>query len=352
MEATNNRLERELEQWQKREQRFIKLFTPQLLESRAFLKEKLRHLERLSARYGNTNDMEERLALRLLKQERSNLEKQMYPNRLLRIILLAVKGFAIFTEPIIAEQRVHKNTVALKASLEQAGFGKLKERLEQTVQQGQEKFSLPVSYYVNEKERMDFQVHFTKGKDEQYRLSHYDALLYSENHPGKAVKQTFPMDTSMSITSEQAYNLLSGRAVLKESEGRKEWVKLDLNDKDGQGIFRMKRFPENYGYDPEKELDKLPLKETQGLIEKEKLLRELANGNRVEVTLRKGGQKLLIEAEPQKKTVNIYTIQGEKLTIGEALGRKQERAARTIPLGVNRAEHTNLRKNSKKGLKI
>ena len=62
------------------------LFSFSLSSNRALLKEKLEYYERIAARYRGTQDQEERFALRMLRQERNRIEKQLYPNPLIRLL--------------------------------------------------------------------------------------------------------------------------------------------------------------------------------------------------------------------------------------------------------------------------
>ena len=59
---------------------------------------------------------------------------------------------------------------------------------------------------------------------------------------------------------------MNGRAVNKDlttKEGQKynAWVQMDFKDTDSNGNFKMKQFHENYGYNIEQALAKLPIKE-------------------------------------------------------------------------------------------
>src|SRR3546814_985505 len=84
MEQQPNRLEQEMKEWEAREQRFSTLFSSSILQSRAFKKEKVRHLRNLGSRYRWSSNPDERFTQRLLSQERRQLEKELYPNRLNR----------------------------------------------------------------------------------------------------------------------------------------------------------------------------------------------------------------------------------------------------------------------------
>lgn len=342
MEPTINRLERELDTWRKREQRFSKMFTPQLLESKAFKLEKLKHFQQLSLRYGSSSNQDEQFTLRLLKQARRNLEQDVYPNRWMRLFRRALSAISLLTAPAKMERQSANNILQLKSQLDEYGFGQAKSLLEKQAKLGLQTFALPLSYYVNNRERMDFKLHFTKESNEQYRLHHYEAVLATEGQPGKSVRRAFAMDTDMRFTAVQAANLLSGRSVMKEEEGQSCWMKLDLADADKDGNFRMKSFPPEFGYNLESELKRLQLK--NGF---EPVVEQLKNGDRVEVAMSKNNRSILVAADPQQRSLWIQTPSGEKLTIEALETGKSKRTTIHIPLGLKEVVHQQGRKNNK-----
>ncbi|MCH5683987.1 hypothetical protein LWM68_06735 [Niabella sp. W65] len=154
-----NRVEIELNQWRSREERFSKLFSFNLSSNRALLKEKLDYYDRIAARYKGTQDLDERFALRVLRQERSRIEKQLYPNLLLRLLRRLL--IAPLKEQIIIRQdnrKTEQNSQALHQQVQRTGFSDLSVKIDEQIRQGQQQFSIPVSYYLNDKERIDHQL--------------------------------------------------------------------------------------------------------------------------------------------------------------------------------------------------
>ncbi len=229
-----NRVEAAIQQWQRKEERFSKLFSFALSRNRALLSEKLQYYDGIASRYRYSNNVDERFALRLLKQERRQIEKQLYPNLAIRLLrrLLALS----FREQITVRQDIKKaqeNNQTLQHQLHRAGFTGLSAKLEEKMKQEQPKFSVPVSYYVNEKERMDYQLSFAKDEKGQYRLEGYTANLHNEAKPNEQRRQYFVLNNDTGIDATEAYNLLSGRAIQQAGT----WMQLDMNDKDAQGNF-------------------------------------------------------------------------------------------------------------------
>jgi len=316
-----NRVETELNQWRSREERFSKLFSFNLSSNKALLKEKLQYYDRIAAKYKVTRDLDERFALRMLQQERGKIEKQLYPNpviRLLRRLLVApVKEQLVIRQD---NRKTEQNSQSLCQQVQRAGFTNLAAKIDEQIKQGQQQFSLPVCYYINEKERLDHQLAFVRDKSGTYHFAGFKTSLYNESKPNEQRQQYFNLKNGYDINATEAYNLLAGRAI----ERNGTWVQLHFNDKDSNGNFRMKEFHSNYGYDIDKVLQQLPLKKLLNKEDAVKLREALKNGNRISISFVKKGyeQKFYIEANPQFKSVNIYDEHSRKISLYTVLGNK------------------------------
>jgi hypothetical protein len=324
-----NRVEMELNQWRSREERFSKLFNFSLSNNRSLLKEKLHHYGRIGTKYKETKNIEERFALQMLKQEKNTIIKQLYPNLLIRLIR------KLLVAPLIDQIAIHKdakeeqkNNQSLHDQVQRIGFKDLSDQIEQQIKQGYEKFTVPVSYYVNEKKRLNHELSFSKNQSGQYQFEGYKTSLYNESKPEENRSQYFKVQKENSVDTTQAYNLLAGRAVQKE----KTWLQLDLNDKDANGNHQMKEFHSGYGYDLKKMLQQLPFKELSNKTEADILQNALKNGDRQPITLIKNGNehRFYIEANPQFKSVNIYDEHSRKITLSTALDNKIIRTVKKI----------------------
>ncbi|RKR08866.1 hypothetical protein C8C83_0461 [Flavobacterium sp. 90] len=316
-----NRVEMELKQWHSREERFSKLFNFSLSNNRSLLKEKLHHYERIGTKYNGTKNIEERFALKMLKQEKKKILKQLYPNVLVRLVRKLIVAPLIDQIAVRKDEKEEeKNNQSLHEQVQRIGFRDLSNQLDQQIKQGHEQFTIPVSYYVNEKERLNQELSFSKDQSGKYQFEGYKTTLQNESKPEEERSQYFKVQEGNSIDSIQAYNLLAGRAIQKE----KSWIQLDLNDKDASGNHRIKEFHSSYGYDLEKAVQQLPLKELSNKTESDKLKNALKQGNRHPITLIKNGNeyRFYIEANPQFKSLNIYDEHSRKITLSMALGNK------------------------------
>ena len=143
------------------------------------------------------------------------------------------------------------------------------------------------------------------------------------------------------LVNQNAFNLLEGRSVFKDlvnKDGEKyhAWLKLDFENSDQHGNYKIKQFSEQYGYNLEKTLGNFPIKELSDPEQKKLLLSSLEKGNAQQVTVSKDGKeaKYYIEAVPQFKNINVYdqkmhmvrrhNIQDFKVNEGQGVGERQK----------------------------
>lgn len=327
-----NTLEAALKQWKEREQRYEKLFSPSALKSREFIREKLNHFDGLRAKVLAGSLNEDALAMRALQLERRQLARQAYPNLIIRLLESAISAFKLDRNVARLKTEGQNNNEAIRDAMEKAGLGRHYSSAEQMMKQGVAEFKVPVSYHVNEKERMDLNLSFKKDNGGRYLFEGYKASLYNEAEKGKPRQHTFFQSEALAVNSDQAYNLLSGRAV--QQHGSSPWQQLDFNDKDGSGNYRTKQFPESYGFKIEEMLSALPLDESN----KSGVLTALKNGDKVPVVLSAANKETacFLAADPHRKEINIYNDAGGKVTLEQlnhkaATGRSKSKVLKMLP---------------------
>lgn len=232
-----------------------------------------------------------------------------------------------------------QNLEFLQSNLKYFGFGdKLNEALEKNIRDQQKEFQLKLEIpHFNNK--MDYTLHFKKSDStDMYFFNRYDAAI--QNDKSELNKnQSFYINKGNGVTAKEAYNLLEGRSVYKNlinKEGKpySAWLKIDFENKDDKGNFKMKQFSEQYGYDLEKTLSNYPIKEMAVDEQRTALLNSLKKGNTQQVTMENNGNqsKYFIEAVPQYKNINVYdpkmnmvkrqTVQKESSNIEQSTGHK------------------------------
>ncbi|TEB40734.1 hypothetical protein D0809_29100, partial [Flavobacterium circumlabens] len=101
--------------------------------------------------------------------------------------------------------------LSLHEQVQRIGFRDLSNQIDQQIKQGHEQFTIPVAYYVNEKERLNHELSFIKNQSGQYQFEGYKASLSNELKLEENRSQYFKLQEGNSVDTTQAYNLLAGR---------------------------------------------------------------------------------------------------------------------------------------------
>lgn len=144
-----------------------------------------------------------------------------------------------------------------------------------------------------------------------YFFNRYSASLNRSN--GEKMTQTFLINKGKGIDTGQAIKLLQGRALIAEltnskGEAYKPWVQLDFTKKDDYGNNHMNKYGEGYGYNLRDAVAKFQILELDGGEKEAALLSALQKGEVPTVTFDNAGteEKYMIEANPARKTINVY----------------------------------------------
>lgn len=317
----SNRVEAEVLRWKEKEERFSTVFSFAMSTNKALIREKLRDYEAISLKYRGTLKPDERLTLRMLKQERRQLERQLHPYLLFRLgrrwLVNPVRNFFVRRA---ARKQLERQRESLNYQMNRIGLGKHFGEAERMMRQRGQKFSMPVSYYTDERQRVDHTLQFEMNGRGIYQAVSLEASLRDADNPKKIIKQTFDLKQYPGIGTREAINLLEGRSVMV---GEK-WLQLDSNDKDTQGNYRIRELTNTSVISLTDTLNVLPFKELSDENERMKLQTALKRGDRVPLTLLKAGhqQRFYIEANPRLRSVNLLDENKQSVSLAELSGRK------------------------------
>ncbi|WP_139159171.1 hypothetical protein [Flavobacterium anhuiense] len=294
----------EFSQWKAREERFNTLFSITPAENRSLLAEKLRQFDRIRAKYRYSKNIEEQHTLRILKMEIRRMSKQLYPNPISRILRNIITSSQNQLSLRSDAKKHETNFNLLNEKVQNIGFPDLSEKIKNLIDKEQENFTVPLSYYINEKEKINHTLSFSKNAEGHFELDGFKSSLQNNSAPGNSREYYFKNGLENDFKLNEVYNLLSGRCV----EHNHSWFQLDFNDRDASGNYHLKEFRNEYAYDLEKTLKAIPLKEISSQYEMEKLKNTLRQGDRVSAVLIKNGREnqVYIEANPQFRSLNIY----------------------------------------------
>lgn len=205
-----------------------------------------------------------------------------------------------------------QNLEYLKENLKYMGFGeKLYGDLQNGLKSGAAEFQLTQSSTIGKKP-FEVTLNFRRSDStNRYFFNSYHASLQHAN--GQVKDQVFYLTNGKGVTAKEAYNLLDGRAVLKEltnkaGEPYKAWMQLDFDKKDKHNNHEVKQFHEGYGYDLKATLSKYAISELDGGEREKALLHSLQKGNiqAVAVANDVGVTRMFVEANPQYKAISFY----------------------------------------------
>jgi hypothetical protein len=239
-----------------------------------------------------------------------------------------------------------KNVEYLKDQLKYSGFGEaLYPALQDKIRNGEQQFTL-TSQNSFGRDEVSATLHFKKGTESDiYFFNRYDLSLKNEQLMAPLKQSFYIHPKEDNVTLKEGYNLLSGRAIHKEmtpKEGEKyrAWIQLDFKQTEANGSFRTKQFHENYGFDLNKELSKLPIRELNNEEQKAGLIKSLERGNRQAVIIDGSDKKILIEAAPQYKSLNLYDLSGQRIRIDKVEAQAIHAGQGTTPVKQDTGQTT------------
>ncbi len=211
-----------------------------------------------------------------------------------------------------------ENLEFLQDNLKYLGFGDklfLNQQLTEKIAGAPKSFELDTEAFFDENHKLEVTMYFRRSDQlDMYFFNKYEATLRSGEDSELDRAQTFYINKGSGVTLKEAFNLLQGRAVNKDlvsMEGQKynAWIQLNFGEKDLHNNYKVKQYRAQYGYDLEKTLEKYPIRELGDAELRAALLRSLRKGNQHTVSFDKSTktEKMFIEANPQFKTINIYS---------------------------------------------
>ncbi len=248
----------------------------------------------------------------------------------------------------------NENLEFLQENLKYLGFGEkqyINQQLSEQIALAPKSFELDLEAFFDEDHKLEVTLYFRRSDQlDMYFFNKYEARLRSSHDPELDKAQTFYISKGTGVTLKESFNLLQGRSVNKNlynMEGVKynAWIQLDFSEKDQHNNYKMKQYREQYGYDLEKTLEKYPIRELKNIELRADLIRSLRKGNQHTVSFDKASktEKMFIEANPQFKTINIYSpatrgLRKESPRQEPAAAQAHKGAARPRPGGKDKKE--------------
>jgi len=268
---------------------------------KSLLKEQLRKYEQILAAKIKYPTSEEKVTKQKLLQETKQLEKALFPNRIIRASRGIKKGLDKLKRSIgLADpdpNRINLQHPRFKKPLEQLGISS--DSIPVTIDLLSNKAS---SELIQENQVLDTKIIISEDKK---RL---DGILYSLNLGNKEQRNIF-IESESSIRKADVVALLQGRAILLKDK----WLIPDLNDRDKTGNIKLKEILVP-NYDLHQELKNIPgLKLPAEKIEH--IVAGLQSGQSVNLNS-KNFQGISIEANPLGRSIQ-FIKDNKKIILNE-----------------------------------
>lgn len=249
----------------------------------------------------------ERLYIQVLRSITAKLLRQLYPSRMLRLF---VSLKAVLIDKPIHLRRFSRlreeNLYAIKSELSSMGLDGIGVRIEERLDYERKSVCMDFVRGLNPGEKLSLQVSLKKEDLGDYRIAGFSAQLLM----GDGSKRNCFFSHDSKINLAEAINLLRGGSVLKDYQGldgkwKKTWVRMNDTTKDFSSSPLLFSSGIGKNYDLKKQLLDHAIALECYLISTDVVLRELEQGNRVEISV-PGKDKFFIRAGPFKNRLEFF----------------------------------------------
>jgi hypothetical protein len=340
MEKAVNRVLLAFKAWEDRKKEIEPLLKVGATDANVLARLQLDHLRQATHRLRETLRPDEQPFMLLLHNQVSKLEKQMYPNRLLRIFS-KIKD-RLFDGPAYLKQlhlQRDTNLETLKIQLRDAGLGSFAGKLEHHLSPEQNSVRIPLDCQLNQNKRLSLDLHFERDSSHNYQLAKIGGSLYQNNEVVRT--QVFELSEWPALKTNQIWSLLEGRALKQQytdASGHENhrWIEL--------GPKGIQPYDPKYDFDIKTTLGNMP-----SLVRnREELTRYLENGQQVPTYWKEGKQytTVYVQADPGNRCIKLFD---EKLRPTTAEKLQQNIAQQTCKIKTLGVQQPKTRKRIKAG---
>jgi len=257
----------------------------------------------------------EKLFMQAIKTVTVKLQKQLYPNPLVRM-LHRLKVF-IVDKPAHLEQfnrNKSENLQALNRQLKSAGLHHFVDNLQNKLDYESPVIELRSLSGLNNNNKIEVNVNLEKSKLGSYAFNGYDIALTKEN--GEKISYTFAAESKITLT--EAVNLLQGRPVYKSYENAdgshaQRWIQLN-RQQENVSKPQLLIYPPNYDYNLKQVLMDMGTQLEFYTVANDSIRRGLEAGNRVEFQIN-GNGRYSVTADPAARKVEFFDAERKPISI-------------------------------------
>lgn len=270
---------------------------------------------------------DEKLVLDMVKKTIGKMEKQLYPNPVIRT-MRRVKAL-LYDRPLQAatlKKLKSENIAALTDTLGGLGLNAERLNLDRNLDFEQAKTAIElVSPWGSN--NYSVKVNFEKNASGGYDMTSYTGTLQDPINPES--KRSYTFDANLKINAREAANLLQGRAVLKyypigENKMSSKWMQLDFTNLTADGKPQLKETPGDHEYNLRQEVAQIADALNKPELASVKALNGLEQGNQIALK-HMDGKTNYLQANPLEKRITILNEKQQPVTLDSL--KKQRQAA-------------------------
>jgi hypothetical protein len=275
---------------------------------------------------------DEKLVLDLIRKTVNKLEKQLYPNPVIRT-LRRLKS-VLYDQPVQAakfKKLKTENISALDQTISELGINTDRLGLEHKLDYERSKTAVELvtpwgsaNYSVK--------VNFEKDPQGKYQMDSYTGILRDPIHPENTRSYTF--EANMGINAREAANLLQGRAILKyyqvsENRMASKWMQLDFKNLSADGKPQLKETPADHDFNLRQEATRIAEVLNKPELASNRAINGMEEGNQIALK-QVNGKTTYLQANPLNKEIILLNDRQQPITLGQ-LKKQKEAALKLVP---------------------
>ncbi len=303
-------------------------------------REKFEFLSAGIARIAPGASADEKLVLAMLSKTTARLEKQLYPNPVLRV-LRKLKAL-VYDRPVQAARLAKlkaENIGLLSTELGRIGVNPDKLDLAKRLDDESPRLDIAMVSPYGTDHNFQVKLHMEKNDSGAYQLNGYTATLKDPANPEKSRSYTF--DAASGVNAREAANLLQGRAVLKhyqigDNRMGSKWMQLDFKNLSVEGKPVLKEMGADYEFNIRQQVTKIASALEKWELTSARVLDGLEKGNQI-VLKGVGGETTYLEVDAIGKAVSLKNEQGKPVPLESVVSARKTRLEKPKSLKLTKS---------------
>ncbi|RQO74502.1 hypothetical protein DBR43_03680 [Pedobacter sp. KBW06] len=314
MDGQVNRAKQLWENWEHKASQIQELTGSK--EDKATLQFKYNYLTKGLNRLSIEPREKEKLYVFAIKNVTAKLQKQLYPNPVIRFLHLLENLFLEKPAQLFLFKTQKRDCLEkLQGQLKSAGLHHFAGNLGRELDFERKKIDLKSLSNLAGENKLEVKVHLEKVSEGSYRFNGYTAAMIDEKGERKSAFFSAHKDVNLN----EAVNILEGRPVYKGQENadgtiNHRWLELTRVGKDPNATHELLSFSPSQTFDLKKTLLENAIQLDFYSIAREAVQRGLEAGNKVEFQIN-GNGRYIVAANPSAKTVDFFDANKKPISL-------------------------------------